>query len=132
MGKIKRRFDIQFKIQLCQAIEGGSLTQREACQEYQVSRSTLESWLAKYHRGDLEAGSPNRARQMEREMEKLRAKVGELTMTIDLLKKAQILKLHRKSDDLSIITSRNLGRFQKLAKQQESRPLPTITGPRKK
>lgn len=87
MGKIRRTFDVQFKMQICQAIETGTASVLEICQQHQLQRPTVEGWLARYVSGEFEKRSPDRLRQLEKENEKLRAKVGELTMTVDLLKK---------------------------------------------
>lgn len=46
-----------------------------------------------------------------RENEKLKSKIGELTMTIDLLKKVEAWKKQQTSAASSIITSRNLDQF---------------------
>jgi transposase-like protein len=130
MGKIKRKFDVQFKIQVCQAIESGAASVGDVCKEHQLQRNMVEGWLARYVSGDLESQSPTRLRQLERENEKLRSKVGELTMTIDLLKKVDAWKRQQKSVDSSIITSRNLAQFQKPAEPSDSSRPPTTTGRR--
>ncbi len=36
MGKIRRKFDVQFKIKICEVIRGGLVTVTEACREYQM------------------------------------------------------------------------------------------------
>ena len=97
MGKIRRRFDVQFKIQICQAIEGGSASLTEVCQQHQLQKATVNGWLARYVSGEFEKRTPDRMRQLEKENEKLRAKVGELTMTVDLLKKVDDWKRQQKS-----------------------------------
>ncbi len=87
MGKIKRKFEIQFKIQVCQAIESGASSVLDVCREYQLARNMVEGWLAKYVSGSLENDSPTRQRAIEKENEKLKAKVAELMLQIDVLKK---------------------------------------------
>ncbi|MFZ9595452.1 MAG: transposase, partial [Bdellovibrionia bacterium] len=112
MGKIRRKFDIQFKIQVCQAIETGTHTVRQICQEHQLQRPTVECWLKKHVSGSLSTSPSNRGRESERENEKFKAKVGELIMTIDVLKKIENWKSQLKIASSSIITSRNLVQFQ--------------------
>jgi transposase len=89
MGKIRRKFDSQFKTKLCEMVRGGMATVSEACQEYQLSRSVMDRWLAAFDEGHLNGSASNREKELERENEKLKAKVGELTMQIDILKKSK-------------------------------------------
>lgn len=132
MGKIKRKFDVQFKVQICQALESGATTMADVCREYQIQKNMVEGWLARHASGALGNKSASRLQQVERENEKLRAKVGELTMQIDVLKKVDAWKRQQKSVDSSIITSKNLAQFQKPAEPSESGPQPTTTGRRRR
>jgi transposase-like protein len=132
MGKIKRKFDVQFKIQICQALESGAATMAAVCREYQIQKNMVEGWLARHASGELENKSTSRLQQVERENEKLRAKVGELTMQIDVLKKVDAWKRQQRSVGSSIITPKNLAQFQRPAAPLESSPLPTTTARRKR
>lgn len=116
MGKIRRKFDIQFKTQVVQAIQSGHSTLREICQEHQLNRQTVERWVEKFSEGTLTAKPSLREKMLEREVEKLKAKVGDLVMQIDLLKKYHEEIRRRRSVDSSVITLRNLAQFQKDAK----------------
>jgi hypothetical protein len=51
-----------------------------------------------------------------RQIEKLQAKIGELTMTIDLLKKLDESIRQQRKEDGCVITSKNLAQFQRHAK----------------
>lgn len=115
MGKIRRKFDVSFKTQVCQRIEAGLQTVAEICHENQLQRSVVEGWLQRHTSGALSAKATDRQRELERENEKLKAKVGELTMTIDLLKKMEAWKKQQTSAASSIITSKNLAQFQRPA-----------------
>lgn len=86
MGRIRRKFDVQFKIQVCEAIEAGKSIP-ELCREYQLARAVIEGWLKRYTRGELQAKLGDRPGEQEREIERLRAKIGEMAMQIDALKK---------------------------------------------
>jgi len=130
MGKIRRKFDVSFKTQDCQRIEAGLQTVAEICHENQLQRQMVEGWLSRYVSGKMAPRVTDRQRELERENEKLKAKVGELTMTIDLLKKVELWKKQQTSVGSSIITSRNLAQFQKPA-DMLSYPRPaTTTNPR--
>lgn len=128
MGKIRRKFDVQFKTKVCQSIEAGVCTVLDICREHQLQRPVVEGWLKRHISGGLVATPGCRERDLERENEKLKAKIGELTMTVDLLKKVEAWKRQQKSVDSSIITSRNLAQFQKPARPLALPPPATTTG----
>jgi transposase-like protein len=111
MGKIRRKFDIQFKTQICLAIQSGTHKVTDICRDHQLQRPTVEGWLKSYATGVLTASPSPRERDLERENEKLKAKVGELTMTIDLLKKMENWKKQQRNASSSIITAKNLDQF---------------------
>lgn len=112
MGKIRRKFDVQFKMQVCQAIEAGTHSIKEICQEHQLQRPIVDNWVRRYVSGGLVGSPTSRERELERENEKLKAKIGELTMTVDVLKKMEVWKKQLKSANSSIVTSKNLAQFQ--------------------
>jgi len=116
MGKIRRKFETEFKRQLIAQIEAGQTTIGQAARDHQISRSVIERWRARYRNNALVDRPSNRERQLEAENEKLRAKVGELVMQMDYLKKLQAWVQQRKSADTSIITAKNWDQFRKPAK----------------
>ena len=130
MGKIRRKFDISFKIQVCQRLEAGLQHMTEICHENQLQRTVVEGWLQRYTAGTLVPKVNDRQKELERENEKLKAKVGELTMTIDLLKKVEVWKKQQTSAASSIITSKNLAQFQKPARPPGLPHPATTTNPR--
>ena len=127
MGKIRRKFDIQFKTKICEVIRSGAASIAEVCREYQISRTVVERWLAAFDEGRLTGRTSDRERELERENEKLKAKVGELTMQIDVLKKMDEWLRQQRSVASSIITEENLAQFQKPAKPPKSPSRPTTT-----
>ena len=60
--------------------------------------------------------SAPRERQLEAENEKLKAKIGELVMQMEHLKKLQAWVQQRRNADTSVITAKNLDQFRKPAK----------------
>lgn len=129
MGKIRRKFDVQFKLRVAEAIESGAAEIGALCREQQLSRSVVERWAEKHREGTLGAKA-NRERELERQVEKLQAKVGEMTMQIDLLKKVADWKRQQRSDDSSIITSGSLARLRQPAKPLALPAPATTTGRR--
>jgi len=114
MGRIYRRFDAKFKQEICEAILAGQDI-REICRDHQIHKVTVERWLSKYQHGEP-LGKPSiKEKAQEREIEKLKAKIGELVVHIDLLKKFHETLARRRSVDSSIVTGKNLAQFQKLA-----------------
>ena len=116
MGKIRRKFETEFKRQLIAQIEAGQTTSGQAARDHQISRSVIERWRVQYRNNTLVDRPSNRERQLEAENEKLRAKVGELVMQMDHLKKWQTSVQRRKNADTSIITAKNWDQFRKPAK----------------
>ena len=127
MGKVKRKFDVGFKVRICEAIRSEHVSIAEVCREYQLARSMVSRWLEAYDEGRLAGNDNSREKALERENERLKAKVGELTMQIDILKKVEVWKQRQRSVASSIITAENLEQFQEPAKPQESRSRRTTT-----
>lgn len=132
MGKIRRSFDLSFKVRVSEAIASGARSVREVCQEYQLQQATVDRWVASHVSGELSAKGRKMSKEMEleRENEKLRAKVGEMTMQIDALRKADQYKRSMRSDGSWIISSNSLAHEVKLAKPSPL-PAPATTGVRK-
>ena len=116
MGKIRRKFEAEFKRQLITEIEAGRLSIAQAARDHQLSRSLVERWRMRYRNNALVDRPSQRERQLEAENEKLKAKIGDLVMQMDHLKKLQAWVQRRKSADTSVITAKNLDQFRKPAK----------------
>ena len=101
-----RRHAAQFKLQLCQEIRCGGLGRRDAQKKYSLSANLIQFWLTQYDRGDLN-GEEVEATVMadyEAKIEALERKVGQLTMELDLFKKAPKLRLVSGSENSSIVS----------------------------
>ena len=131
MGKIRRKFDLEFKYKICEMIRAEFAGINEVCREYQLARSMVNLWLKAFDEGRLSYRHNSREAKLEKENERLKAKIGELTMQIDILKKIDAWKRRERSVASSIITEENLDRFQRPAKQRESQSQPTTTKPKK-
>jgi transposase-like protein len=116
MGKIRRKFEAEFKRQLIAEIEAGHMTTSQAARDHQLSRSLVERWRMQYRNNALVDRPSPRERQLEAENEKLKAKIGDLVMQMDHLKKLQAWVQRQKSADTSVITAKNLDQFRKPAK----------------
>lgn len=89
MGKIRRYFKAEFKQQLMQEIATGALTLSAAARKYQVSVSVLTKWRTHWRAGTLVDSPSARERQLEAELARYKAKVGELTMEMEAVKKCK-------------------------------------------
>ena len=116
MGKIRRKFEAEFKRQLITQIEAGLLTLAQAARDHQLSRSVVERWRNQYRNNALVDRPSHRERQLEAENEKLKAKIGDLVMEMEHLKKVQAWVQRRRNADTSVITAKNWDQFRKPAK----------------
>ena len=114
MGKVRRKFDAAFKVQLVQEILSGQTTQSKACRDHQLSPTAVKRWIDKFQTGQpIEDRPSRRERHLEEEVRNLKAKVGELVMQIDVLKKLDDFVRQRKNATSSVVTASNLVRLRK-------------------
>ena len=135
MGRIRRTFDIGFKNKVCEAIDAGEKTVLDNCRQYQLQRPVIEGWLQKFVRGDLKPkGIESEESAQAREIEKLKAKVGELTMQNDALKKLFKTRQEQlpRSERSSKQTGSSSGAKDGLARPVIYLPAPSTTGKRVK
>ena len=79
-------------------------------------RSLIEYWREQYRTNALIDRPSKRERQLEAENEKLKAKIGDLVMQMDYIKKWQDWVQRTRNVDSSVITAKNLDQFRKPAK----------------
>ena len=116
MGKIRRKFEVDFKRELVAQIEAGQLSMAQAARDYQLAHSVLERWRAQYRNNALTDPPSARERQLEAENEKLKAKIGDLVMKMEHLKNCKPGFSSGKNADISVITAKNWDQFRKPAK----------------
>ena len=116
MGKIRRKFEADFKRQVIVQVEAGELTLAQAARYYQLAHSVLERWRAQYRNNQLTPARTARECQLEAENEKLKSKIGDLVMQVEYLKKLQAWVQQQRSADTSAITAKNWDRYRKPAK----------------
>ena len=116
IGKTRRKFTVGFKQQVIQEIESGLVTVAQAARKYEISQGVIDRWRWKSRDGKLVEKPSSDEMAVRAENERLKAKVGELTMQIDLLKKLEAYAQQKRKEDTSVITGRNLAQFQRGAK----------------
>ena len=94
----------------------GQVTAQQAAREHQLSRSLIEYWREQYRNNALVDRPSKRERQLEAENERLKAKIGDLVMEMDHIKKWQAWVQRKRNADTSVITAKNLDQFRKPAK----------------
>jgi transposase-like protein len=114
MGKVRRKFDAAFKVKLVQEILAGETTQSKACRDHQLSPTVVKRWVEKFQTGQPIEDRPSaRERQLEEENRRLKAKIGDLVMQIDVLKKLDGFVRQRRNATSSVVTASNLARLRK-------------------
>jgi transposase-like protein len=111
MGRNRRSFTIGFKQQVVAEIKSGQITLSGASRKYEIGYGTVESWVQRFEEGKLTGKAEPEDGALKAENERLKAKVGELTMEIDLLKKFNTWVQQRRKENTSVITGNNLAQF---------------------
>ena len=88
----------------------------QAARTHQLSPSLIDRWRKQFREDKLVDRPSNRERQLETENEKLKAKIGDLVMQNDQLKKLHDYAQRLRSADTSVITGKNWDRFRKGSK----------------
>lgn len=117
MGRIRRKFTAEFKETIARSILSGETTQSAVVREHQIGPVLVKKWVDSYATGHHFVDKPSaREGHLEREVKKLQAKIGELVMENDLLKKLEIYVQKQRKLDSSVVTARNLEQLKKDAK----------------
>ncbi len=109
MGKIRRKFDAEFKRQLILKIEAGEISVSQASRDYQLSYGLILQWQVKFREGSLTNRPTVREKAQEKELNWYKTKVAELTRDIELLKKVEDYARQLRKENTSIVSGRNLG-----------------------
>ena len=82
-----RQFTEDFKRSLVAQIDSGAISKAAAARENNISPSLIDRWQQQMHEGRIQSRATARERQLERELDCYKKKVGELTIQNELLKK---------------------------------------------
>lgn len=116
MGRIRRKFDADFKRRIVADIENKVTTLTAAAREHGISPTVIKYWQKQLLEGGIPDSVSSREKAQEKEIKELRAKIGELVMENDILKKMEEWKEQRKKLDTSVVTASNLHQFRRPAK----------------
>ena len=112
-----RNFPDELKESLVIRINSGEITKAQAAREHDIAPSLVDRWVKQINDGTMRRHLSAREKQLEKELERYKKKVGELTMMNDLLKKIpeQLAEL-RKSDGF-VYTARNTAQSKREVKR---------------
>jgi len=111
-----RQFTDDFKRGLVAQIDSGVVSKAAAAREHDLSPTLVERWCSQIHQGTLRYKPTKRERQLEKELDQYKKKVGELTMANEHLKKIpEFLASMRKSNG-SVVTGLNTAPLRRGAK----------------
>lgn len=111
-----RSYTVEFKRTVVEEIDSGKKTQAAAAREYEIASSLIDRWREQIYAGTIKGVPTAKEKQLERELEKYKSKVGELTLFIDMLKKTQKDSLFMKKLRGSVITQKDLDQSKDGAK----------------
>jgi transposase-like protein len=109
MIRHNRRHSLEFKKRIVREIECGARSEAETCRDEHLARSLVERWINQSREGNLRDHSTTRERQLEKELDRYKKKVGELVLENEALKKIDEFLASTKRSNGLIVTERNLG-----------------------
>ena len=103
MRKYKTYSD-EFKRMLVAQIDTGLITKAAAGRENNISPSLIDRWRQQIHNGTFRDRPTPREKELERELNRYKKKLAELTMEVELLKKLKSDLAHMKKSNGYIVT----------------------------
>lgn len=108
-----RQHSEEFKRNLIHQLDGGAITKAGAIREHNLSGSLIDRWRRQVHEGTLKHLPTAKERQLEKELDKYKKKVGELSLEVDLLKKLKEYSLSMRRSNGYVVTGRNTDQSRK-------------------
>ena len=105
-----RQFSEEFKRSLVAQIESGVISKAAAARENDISPSLINRWQNQICEGNMQLRSTARERQLEKELDHYKKKVGELTIQNELLKKLNETYPATRRSCGCVVTGGNTGR----------------------
>ena len=84
-----RNYTDEFKNELIAEIDSGHITVAQAARDHNISPSLIDRWRLQLHEGTMIPRKTKHEKELEKELERYKIKVAELTLANDLLKKAK-------------------------------------------
>lgn len=102
-----RSFTNEFKRNLVGRIERGEVTRMQVAREAGLSPSLVDKWRKQIREGTFRDRPTSREKELERDLDRYKKKVGELTMELDLLKKINESFASMRRSNGSVVTPEN-------------------------
>jgi len=98
-----RHHTARFKLQVCQDIREGVRSRSDSIKEFRLSSALIQQWMTKFDSGLLEVAEDEAPliNDYEVHIAALERKVGQLTMELDLLRKARSLRQPALADEVT-------------------------------
>ncbi len=116
MGKKYRTFSNEFKRDLVGQIDSGAISQSQAARDNNISPSLVSRWMTQIHEGSLIDKPTAKEKRLERELERSKKKIGELTLLVDYLKKIAENSQRMKRLNSCVVTQKTLDQSKGPAK----------------
>lgn len=117
MGRIRRQFDAEFKRKVVSEIQSGARTLSSASRDYSIAIPVIKYWMDKVSQGvSLQNAPTAKEKALEKENNALKAKIGDLVMQVEVLKKMDNYLRQHKRLNTSIVTEANLNLLKELVK----------------
>jgi transposase-like protein len=111
-----RRFNEEFKRAVIAQIDSGAISKAAAARENDISPSLIDRWQQQIHEGRMQSRPTARERQLERELDRYKKKVGELTIQNELLKKLNETCASMRRSSGYVVTGGSTGQSKRGAK----------------
>ena len=108
-----RHHSLEYKQKIIAEIESGQRSKSVIAREENISPSLIERWYNQFQQGTLREHPSRREKQLEKELDRYKKKVGELTLTIDLLKKIADRSVRMRKSNSLVVTEKNVVRLRK-------------------
>ena len=108
-----RQFSEEFKRSLVAQIESGVISKAAAARENDISPSLINRWQNQICEGRMQSMPTARERQLEKELDHYKKKVGELTIQNELLKKLNKTYPSMRRSCGCVVTGETVGRSER-------------------
>ena len=108
-----RHYPLDYKQRIVSEFESGNRSKAQIAREEKISPSLIDRWRKQYLEGTLRDYPSTRERQLEKELDRYKKKVGELTLENDLLKKIADYSARMRKSNGYVVTERNVGQLRK-------------------
>jgi transposase-like protein len=115
------QFNEEFKRSLVAQIDSGAISKAAATREHEISPSLLDRWQQQIHEGTMQSRPTARERQLERELNRNKKKVGELTIQNELLKKLNETSASVRRSSGYVVTGPTTGQSKRGANDRPER-----------